>query len=256
MITVTAAQILKGLYSLGIKPGFKILVHSSLSSFGHVEGGADSVIDALIESVSPGGTILVPTFTGSERLSRNFPPVFHPNESSCWTGTIPETFRKRPNAIRSVHPTHSVAAIGSDAEKLTNQHIESITPCDRVSPFGKLASLEDSFVLLIGVSHESSTMFHHIEEIAGCSYHIQKGFAKSTLILEFGKKKRHYMLHRYGTPRNFSVMEPVFVEREIQKKTEIGKSEVRIVKIKEMVDLTLRSIQANKRILCKNLRLF
>jgi len=55
--TVTRADILAGLQSLGLPPGAKVLVHSSLRSRGHIEGGADAVIDALLDSVGTPGTV-------------------------------------------------------------------------------------------------------------------------------------------------------------------------------------------------------
>jgi hypothetical protein len=60
---VTQDRVLRGLEELGIRPGEMVYVHSSLSAFGHVDGGADAVIDALLESFGPGGTVAVPTFT-------------------------------------------------------------------------------------------------------------------------------------------------------------------------------------------------
>ena len=51
--------------SLGIKEGDVLLVHSSLSSMGNVEGGADTVIDALLEVLGKEGTLLFPAFSFS-----------------------------------------------------------------------------------------------------------------------------------------------------------------------------------------------
>ena len=115
MVSVSRSDITSGLKQVGLACGSKVLVHSSLSSFGYVEGGADTVIDALVETVGSGGTVLVPTLTGNETLSAANPPEFDPQHTRCWTGLVPETFRKRPNAVRSIHPTHSVSAIGADA---------------------------------------------------------------------------------------------------------------------------------------------
>jgi aminoglycoside 3-N-acetyltransferase len=49
MTPVTKEDIKKGLIKLGLKKGDIIGVHSSLSQFGYVIGGADAVIDALLE---------------------------------------------------------------------------------------------------------------------------------------------------------------------------------------------------------------
>ena len=59
------------------------------------------------------------------------------------------------------------------------------------------------------------------------------------------------MLHRYGAPRNFSVMEPLFIERGIQRQAVVGNASIRLVKVAGMVRTTLRALLADKRILCR-----
>ena len=250
MFCVTQHDIEQGLRRLGLETGNKVLVHSSLRSFGHVDGGADAVIDALLAAVGAAGTVLVPTLTGSEALSPQHPPVFDPAQTPCWTGRIPEIFRRRPAAVRSLHPTHSVAAIGADAETLTRDHLDSISPCDEQSPYGKLALLDDAYILLIGVTHESNTTLHHVEELAGVAYHLQPQLARAEIVLDGQFIYRHIFLHQYGTPRNFSIIEPLLLERGIQVETQVGDSTLKLVQIKPMVALTWRCLRANPRFLC------
>ena len=240
-----------GLRDVGIPPGSKLLLHSSLSSLGVVEGGADAVIDAFLDVLGPDGTLIVPTLTGYEDLSAANPPVFDPVQQRCWTGVIPETLRRRPGAVRSLHPTHSVAALGKDGVALTRDHILSVTPCDEMSTYGKLAGLDDAYIVLLGVTHESRTMFHHVEELAGVDYHMQEGFVEATIVLEERRITRHVMLHRYGAPRNFSVMEPLFVEQGVQRQALVGNALVRLVNVAGMVRTTLRALLADKRVLCQ-----
>ena len=232
-------------------PGARVLVHSSLSSFGHVVGGADAVIDALLDAVGPEGTVMVPTLTATAAHSPESPPEFDPESTPCWTGTIPETFRQRETAVRSLHPTHSVAAIGADAEELTAQHHLSLTPCDEDSPYGKLASDDNGFILLLGVKHQSNTTFHHIEEIAGVDYHMQHGLTAAKITARGETMTLHYLLHQWGTPRRFDVMAPIFTERGIQRTAQIGESTVHLVNARQMVETTLRCLRANSRLLCK-----
>jgi aminoglycoside 3-N-acetyltransferase len=144
-----------------------------------------------------------------------------------------------------------VAAIGADALSLTRDHWLSITPCDELSPYWKLAQLPDGYILLIGVSHQSSTIFHCIEEMVGVDYHMQPGFARAKLIVNGQETYRRYMLHRYGAARDFNVMEDVFIERGIQRSMQIGSSITRLVKAREMVQLTVRSLTADPGILCQ-----
>ncbi len=250
MATITKDEILYGLRGLGVCPGFVLLVHSSLSSFGYVEGGAESVIDALIGAVSPGGTVLVPTLTGDESLSPANPPTFDPQITPCWTGAIPEAFRVRPGAIRSLHPTHSVAAIGPEARALTQDHIDSLTPCDELSPYGKLARRGDAYILLIGVDHEVNTTFHHVEEITGVDYHMQAEPARARIIVDGREVFRHILLHKYGPPRDFNVMDALLEERGIQVRARIGATEARLVQVRRMVEAAVRCVRANPRFLC------
>ena len=114
---VIREDIAAGLRAIGLPVGAVALVHSSLSSFGHVAGGAATVVQALLDAVGPEGTVMVPTLTGSEALGPGNPPIFDVRSTPCWTRRIPETFRLRADARRSLHPTHSVAAIGCQSEE-------------------------------------------------------------------------------------------------------------------------------------------
>ena len=59
--TLTKREIAQHLKALGVQPAMTLMVHSSLSALGQVEGGADAVIDALLEVIGPQGTLLMPT---------------------------------------------------------------------------------------------------------------------------------------------------------------------------------------------------
>jgi len=229
---------------LGIKEGDAVLVHSSLASIGCVEGGADTVIDTLLECVGDRGTVLMPTLTGSAELSTLNPPVFDVRNTPCWTGTIPETFRKRAGAVRSLQPTHSVAAIGAQARMLTAGAEEADMPCGRHTPYEKLARMPNGRILMIGCGLESCTMLHHVEERAGIPEHLQDEPAECTVIDYDGReiKVRTY-LHRYGLPRNFPIMHDVYIERGIMRTGIVGEADALLIKAGEMVEYTLTRLE-------------
>ena len=54
---------------IGITRGVTLEVHSSLSSFGYVEGGAETVIEALMECVGSTGSIFMPALRLSHPLA-------------------------------------------------------------------------------------------------------------------------------------------------------------------------------------------
>jgi aminoglycoside 3-N-acetyltransferase len=244
-IIVTKQNIVTGLKNLGLKAEDTALVHSSLSRFGNVTGGVDTVIDALLEAVAPDGTIMVPTLTGSEKLCPANPPVFDVKDSPCWTGKIPETFRKRPDSVRSLHPTHSVSAIGTKAKYFTEGHEKSITPCGLDSPYHKLA-LSDGYVLMLGVGLECCTLFHTAEELADVDYVNQKDFVNATVKDYQGKElKLKLKIHKYGDERNFPKMESILMEKGIMRKGKIGNAEVRLIKAGKFLDLIVQMLMQN-----------
>lgn len=156
---VTRADIVSGLRFMGVCAGDLIQVHSSLGSFGFVEGGADAVVDALLELVAPDGTVMVPTFNhGAEH-------IFDVRTSPSYNGAITEAFRCRPQAVRSVHATHAYAAIGPLAAELCAGHPEAGT-FGMESPLGKLAQ-RGGWALLLGVGMNRCTAAHLGERKAG-----------------------------------------------------------------------------------------
>lgn len=248
-VTVSRVMIAAGLRDLGLPAGAQVLAHSSLSSFGYVEGGADALIDAVLDVLGPQGTLLAPTLTGSEELSAANPPFFDPQETPCWTGRIPETLRRRAGALRSLHPTHSATALGAQAELLTREHALSVTPCDQWSPYGKLAQCDDGYILLLGVDHESNTTFHHVEELTGAAYHMQPGLVAARLRVNGVMQTRHVMLHLYGPERHFMALEPLLIERGAQRSAQIGQATVRLIHARSMVQIVTAAIRADPHIL-------
>ncbi len=65
------------LAGLGVRPGMTLMVHSSLSRLGSVAGGAQAVVEALVESVASTATLMMPTHSThlSDHSSWVNPPV-------------------------------------------------------------------------------------------------------------------------------------------------------------------------------------
>jgi len=64
-VRVSKEDIKASLRELRLKEGDMVGVHSSLSSFGYVEGGVDAVFDALLEVVGEEGTVVMPTYSAN-----------------------------------------------------------------------------------------------------------------------------------------------------------------------------------------------
>jgi aminoglycoside 3-N-acetyltransferase len=160
---VTKPDIVAGLRQLGIRPGMGMVVHSSLSSFGHVQGGAHTVVSALMECLGGEGTLLMPTFNHGLILEPGGMGYYSVAETPTRNGAIPELFRTMRGVHRSLHPTHAFAAWGSNAERYVAQHHRTFTMGEG-SPLAQLLA-DDGYCLLLGVSYRSNT-FHHVVETA------------------------------------------------------------------------------------------
>lgn len=158
-------QIAEALQTLGLEAGHIVFVHSSLSSIGYIEGGADAVVDAFLDVLGPTGTLVVPTFTFSHGGKPN--PVFDPIQDPSEMGRISEVARTRFGARRSCHLLHSVAALGPHAEDITAVHGPSAWAAD--GPFWKLYEL-DAHILMLGVPYLRCTFFHVIEQLVQVRY--------------------------------------------------------------------------------------
>ncbi|MCZ7644027.1 MAG: AAC(3) family N-acetyltransferase [Planctomycetota bacterium] len=153
-------KLLADLRRLGVKPGMDLMVHSALSKVGPVQGGPDTVIDALLEAVGRRGTILMPSF--NHFAAR----VYNPLTTPTLNGALPDVFWRRPEAVRSIQGSHAVAAIGPKAAWFCQGHLEQgIWAAE--SPIGRLVH-HGGFILGLGVDHTSSTAYHIGEISLGC----------------------------------------------------------------------------------------
>ncbi len=175
---VTRSDLVRGLRDLGVESGATAMVHTRMSSLGWVVGGADVLVEALLEAVGPDGTIMATA--GWEADAYHFdawdrdvqdayladPPVFDPlvSETDRSNGRIPERIRTWPGALRSGHPVASFTAIGARAAELLEEQ-----PWDH--PMGVDSPLErlvdaGGIVVMLGAPLETITLLHLAEELA------------------------------------------------------------------------------------------
>ena len=167
-------KIITDLLSLGITSSDNLLVHSSLSSLGWVEGGAITVIQALIETL-PEGNLLMPALTYEYINKEN--PKFYTKTTPVCVGIIPETFRNYPGVIRSSHPTHSICVYGKQAAEIAGSHHMDNTPVGENSPLNKLPKLGGK-ILMLGCGLRPNTSMHGVEEAAKAPYVLQSTTTK------------------------------------------------------------------------------
>ncbi len=154
--SLTRTDLVADLTRLGLRRGDLVLCHSSLTAVGRVDGGAETVVGALLDVIGSRGTLVVPAFTGEivEPFTADMPTAM---------GAIPNAVLAWPGRKRSSHPQVSVAAIGADAAAIcANQPLGYALGGG--SPFEAIVQ-RGGRILLLGVGHNRSSMLHHSESM-------------------------------------------------------------------------------------------
>ncbi|MBT3377616.1 MAG: AAC(3) family N-acetyltransferase [Lentisphaerae bacterium] len=248
---VTRADIHAGLKALDLGPGSAAMVHSSLSAFGHVQGGADAVIDALLDTIGATGTLVMPTFTWGEFHARK-QVTFDTRHTVCETGRIPETFRQRQGVTRSLHVCHSVAACGPGTDLAMGEGVSSF---GRGSTFDGLLRL-NAWVVMLGVSFQSCTALHAVEEFVGVGYREHRDFTESTVILPDGanlSSKAIEYLRVDSSANDFAKVEALLEEAGVLRQTRIGAATSSAVRIHDIFTVVQPRLEQDERFLSRSL---
>ncbi len=148
---------------MGIKAGDTIFVHSSVNNL-HLDFSSLKLLKLLKEIIGQDGNILMPTYpklTSFRFLKSN--QIFDVRKTPTYTGFLNELLRRSKGAVRSLHPTKSVTAIGKDAEWLTTDHSSSIYPYSSNSPYFRAIEL-DAKIIGIGVKTTYLSCVHCIDD--------------------------------------------------------------------------------------------
>ena len=214
---VTKEDLKNALIELGIKNGMTLEVHSSLSSFGELEGGAMTVIDTLKELVTEDGSIFMPAL----RLSKELPltdedkklgitvkiKVLPREEKRTAMGLIADTFRTLPGTLCgadvistagwgkhadeavkggldwAIHNGGKALLLGVDIYKLTAMHyVEGITPGEINERFEPTEAINRKYPpdeWFMEAGHPPVKAWYKIQDMA-----YEKGLIKETIIGE------------------------------------------------------------------------
>ncbi len=173
---LTSRDFVTGLHKLDIDGARPVIAHASLSAFGKVHGGAETILGALISSFN---TIIMPTFTyktmvipevgppdnaltyGSGKDANRMAEVFSPGmPADRMMGVVAEALRVQAGAQRSLHPILSFAGLNA------GEILGSQTVGEPLMPFRKLID-DDGWVLLVGVDQTVDTGIHYCERLVG-----------------------------------------------------------------------------------------
>jgi len=173
---ITFHDFVAAFQKLGLKHTTPVIVHASLSAFGDVQGGAETVLGALIYIFD---TLLMPGFTYKTMITPQFGPLDNgldysqsqpANQMAQFyrpampvdrlMGVLSEALRQHPRSRRSSHPILSFVGLNAGS------CLESQTLAEPLKPLERLVEAK-GWVLLLGVDHTVNTSLHYAERLAG-----------------------------------------------------------------------------------------
>jgi len=253
MKTTTIQQVVNAIQEMGLGKGV-VLMHSSLKSFGHLEGGADTLIRAFLDVDS---TLIVPTFTYDCKvpapMEKRYPQngcvyPYEPDHVEAYDqesamvssdmGAIPARILAMKARVRGVHPMNSFSGIGSLSQEIINKQ----SHMNVYGPLKDMYARSQAYVALVGVDLTKATAIHLAEENSG-----------RNLFREWAKEKggRHREIATGSCSNGFNVFEPLL--KEIEHFTIVGESRWVIYPFKEFIDLVTTAIIENQAIThCSN----
>lgn len=249
--TVMPAKKLKSILEKYLKPTDSIEVHTSLSAFGYIPGGEQSVVRVLKEVVNQGNIIMAaqtadigdpidwedPPATSEARkeIMENMSAFDKETTPIHYIGKTPEYFRTSKDVKRSNHPLYSMCAWGKDADKIARVRDSYDYPFGLNSPVADLYNL-DGKVVMLGTDYESCTSLHLADSTIGRPNLTEKAPIKG----EDGKTKWITFknvddLDKYDDFNDFgSYFEEKYPDLVV--KVPILKGYIRIIPVKPLID--------------------
>ncbi len=197
--------------------------------------------------MGPGGLVIVPTLTFCFARATHH-DGFDPAKTPSRVGAISDALWRRPNAHRSAHPTHGLAAIGRRAEELVVGH-EKTSTFGRDGPYGRYVEW-GAELLFLGVDNTSNTTLHAVEDWLDMPYlqterAVVKGSDGEPRVVEVTKSPSGDRdFYRKG-----SKVERLLGSSGIMRHGRVGAADTFWMPSQEMVELVVKGIYAEPTLL-------
>ncbi len=228
---LSGAQVTDQLRALGVEDGGVLLVHSSFRATRPVEGGPRGLIEALRDAVGPGGTLVMPSWSGDDEQP------FDPTTTAAPPdlGVVADTFWRLPGVLRSGH-SFAFAAAGPEAARITSDPLP-LPPHIPESPVGRVHDL-DGLVLLLGVGHDADTTLHLAEIMAGVPYRVPK----HCTVLRDGRPVRIDYGENDHCCERFAFADEWLQARGLQSEGRVGHAHARLARARDIVVVALEHL--------------
>jgi aminoglycoside 3-N-acetyltransferase len=246
----TKQSLLDSMAAMNIDPCGALMIHLSYKAIGETENRAETVLDAFVEYMKP-GLLVLPSHTWRNVGKEN--PVMDILHTPSCIGICTELFRNRPGVCRSLHPTHSVAALGEGAEEFIFGEEKIQTPCGKGGVYYKLWE-RNAQILLIGVNFSRNTLIHGVEEWDGATGSIS-GEKTDLYVIDREGGRLYTPQYRHCAPlssETFVKLEPDALTQGVMSITRFGDATARLMRAKPLRTMTAKFLAEDARYLLRH----
>lgn len=247
----TKADLIDQLIQMGIEPTDTVVIHTSMKAIGNVDGGVATLLDAFIDYLED-GLFIVPTHTW-ENVTKNS-PLFDVNKTKPCIGIVPTIAAFYPRGIRSLNPTHSVAAFGNRAKSYIAGELEFESPTHPQGCWGRLYD-ENAKILLIGVGQDRNTFLHAVDEINDMPERLTDEIIPFKVKLYDGRivdrpMRQHYNPHSNDVSQFFTKFDDAFAHHNAVHIGQLGDAKVQVCNARKCADIFMDILNKSDKDLC------
>ena len=258
-LPLTVDSLAEQFAACGLAAGQTVIVHTRMSALGWVAGGAVAVIQALLHTLTPTGTLMMPTFSpettdpaswDNPKMPEHWLPIIRdhlPAYESRITptfemGRVAEAFRTFPGVIRGNHPCASFAAIGPNAHYLVENHTSLARFLDDESPIGKLYQL-NGYIFLLGTDHGNNTSLH----LAEYRTNLPENYLTEWVVMSVAGVRQWVSYEMVDiSDADFPQLGDAYESAYNIPRGRVGREEVRFMKQRPLVDFAVDWLEKNR----------
>lgn len=242
-----APRLLAALRALGVEHGDSVMLHSAFSDAHGFRGSIEQLTNVFIDAVGPEGHLLMvslpyrsSTFEYLKKMK-----VFDVRKTPSMMGMVSEMFRRRPDVIRSLHPSHPVLVRGERAEWFVADHPACRYACGPGSPFDKLAQT-NGMAVFFNVEFATFTFFHHLEHLVSAQLPFPLYTAEPFDAHVIDRHGRPHVISTYAfapeamARRRFEVLERAVRRRGLIREVRVGNSRILAVRVRDTIECVLQ----------------
>ena len=244
-------ELLAALRALGLRPGDSVMLHSAFATHHGFRGSIEQLTQVFIDAVGPQGHLLMVSlpYRSSSLQYLEQLRLFDVRRTPSMMGLVSEYFRRRPEVLRSLHPTHPVLVRGPQAEWFVAGHERCLYPCGPGTPFDRLAE-KDGLAVFFNVPFATFTFFHHLEHLVSdelpFALYTERPFEVEVIDRhgEPGTVRTHVFTPDAIRRRRFAVLEGALRQRGLIVRAKVGNSILEAVRVRAAIECVRKLSQS------------